>query len=57
MIITKCKGEGHGQCLGCLMKGKWNMNWLCFLYKIPGLDGTYCFDCVKEIVKDEIEIQ
>lgn len=57
MIITKCEGEGQGTCKRCSDNGKWNVNWMCFLFKIPGLDGNYCIDCVKEIVNDEIEIQ
>ena len=28
------------------------MMWMCFLYKIDGLDGCYCSDCVKEIEKE-----
>lgn len=51
--ITKCTGEGQGSCRRCLEKGKWNSNWMCFLYKIEGYNGCYCLDCVKEIEMEE----
>lgn len=52
MKITKCSGEGQGSCKRCTDNGKWNVNWMCFLYEIEGLDGCYCSDCVKEIQKE-----
>ncbi len=53
MKITKCTGEGQGSCKRCSDKGKRNRTWCCFLYKIEGLEGCYCSDCVKEIQKQE----
>ena len=50
--VSKCKGEGAGSCKRCTDRGKWNQNWMCFLYKIDGLDGCYCRDCVEEIRKE-----
>lgn len=50
MKVTKCTGEGQGSCKRCSDKGKWNRIWCCFLYKIEGLEGCYCSDCVKEII-------
>lgn len=50
--VTQCKGEGQGSCKRCTDNGKWNRAWMCFLYKIEGLDGCYCSDCVKEIRKE-----
>ena len=50
--ITQCKGEGQGSCKRCSDNGKWNRNWMCFLYKIEGLDGCYCSECVKKIMED-----
>ena len=50
--VSKCKGEGAGSCKRCTDRGKWNQNWMCFLYKIDGLDGCYCGDCVEEIRKE-----
>lgn len=50
---TQCKGEGLGSCKRCDAKGKWNRTWMTLLYKIEGMDGCYCSQCVKEI-KDEI---
>lgn len=52
MTITKCKGEGHGSCTRCNERGIWNMNWMCFLNKIEGLEGIYCDKCTKEIIKE-----
>ena len=57
MKVTQCKGEGQGQCKRCTDNGKWNRAWMCFLYKIDGLEGCYCRECVKKLqegaVKDE----
>lgn len=47
MKVTKCTGEGQGSCKRCSDKGKWNRN-----CKIEGYEGCYCFDCVKEILKE-----
>lgn len=51
--VTKAKGEGHGSCRRCLDNGKWNKQWMCFLYKIENLEGCYCSDCMKEITNGE----
>lgn len=56
MKVTKCTGEGQGSCKRCSDRGKYSRNWMCFLYKIEGKEGCYCFDCVKEI-KNEEEVQ
>jgi len=32
-----------------------NVNWMCFLYKIEGLEGCYCSDCVKKITEERQE--
>lgn len=50
--ITQAQGKGQGQCRLCKQRGKWNVQWMCFLYKIEGKDGVYCEQC-----KDEIKIQ
>lgn len=52
MKVTQCTGEGQGSCKRCSDKGKWNRIWCCFLYKIEGLEGCYCSDCVKEIISE-----
>lgn len=49
--ITRCTGEGQGSCKRCSDNGKWNRNWMSMLYKIEGLDGCYCSDCIKELTK------
>ena len=54
MKITRCEGEGLGSCKRCEDKGKWNRSWMCFLFKIEGLEGCYCKNCVEEI-KNERE--
>ena len=50
--ITQCQGEGQGSCKRCSDNGKWNRNWMCFLYKVEGREGCYCGDCIKEIQKE-----
>lgn len=52
-IVKQCSGDGQGSCKRCQEKGIWNKLWMCFLYKIDGLDGCYCEDCVKEILSEE----
>ncbi len=52
--VTQCKGEGQGSCKRCVDNGKWNQNWMCFIYHIEGHEGCYCLDCVKEIEKEEL---
>lgn len=51
--ITQCQGEGQGTCKRCDDKGIWNRKWMCFLYRIEGLEGCYCRECVKEIMREE----
>lgn len=51
--VTRCKGEGYGECRRCKQTKGWGLNWMCFLYEIEGREGCYCFDCVKEILKEE----
>ena len=51
--VTKLEGDGQAQCKGCKGKGKWNVSWCCFFYKIEGRDGAYCKDCVAEITGNE----
>lgn len=53
--VTKCAGEGQGSCKKCSDNGKWNRNWLCFLYHIEGYNGCYCSDCAKKIVQSNSE--
>lgn len=51
--ITRCKGEGQGSCKMCTDNGKWNRNWMCFLYEIEGYEGCYCSECAKKIAAGE----
>lgn len=53
--ITRCKGEGQGECRRCKQIKGWGLNWMCFLYEIEGYKGCYCFNCVKEILKEASE--
>lgn len=52
-LVTICSGDGQGSCKRCLDNGKWGSIWMNFLYKIEGLNGCYCQDCVKEILKED----
>ena len=49
IIAKKCEGEGAGSCKRCRDNGKWNSIWMCFLYKIEGMKGCYCSDCIVAI--------
>lgn len=51
--ITQCKGEGQGSCTMCNANGIWNVSWMCFLYRVEGYSGCYCWECVKKIQKKE----
>lgn len=55
MHVIKCDGNGQGSCKRCLDQGKWNRMLMCFLYHIDGYEGCYCHDCVKEILKENME--
>lgn len=61
MNVINCDGNGQGSCKRCLDQGKWNRMWICFLShiegkeNIEGYDGCYCNDCVKEILKENME--
>lgn len=45
-MITKRNGHGHTECIGCKNKGKYALNWDCFLYNFD--NEPYCFDCLME---------
>ena len=45
-MMKKCMGEGQGTCRKCKQ-----INWMCFLYKVEGLEGSYCYECAKELEK------
>ena len=49
MKITRAQGDGQGQCTLCKKRGKWNVQWMCFLYKVEGKEGVYCRDCAEEL--------
>ena len=48
MFVAKCKGEGHSSCRNCEKEGRYSRTWTCFLYRIKGLEGMYCWKCIKE---------
>ena len=48
MKITQAQGEGQGQCALCKKRGKWNVQWMDFLYKVEGKEGVYCKNCADE---------
>lgn len=50
--VTQCQGEGQGSCKRCIDNSRWNIAWMCFLYKIEGYEGCYCSSCVKAIEKE-----
>lgn len=56
MKITHAQGNGQGQCALCAKRGKWNRQWMIFLYVIEGKEGVYCEKCVKELNEEEVKI-
>ena len=55
MKITQAQGNGQGQCALCRSRGKWNVQWMTFLYRVEGKDGVYCKQCVDEMKGEEDE--
>ena len=49
MKITRAQGDGQGQCALWKKRGKWNVQWMTFLYKVDGVEGVYCKSCANEI--------
>ena len=49
MKITQAQGNGQGQCTLCKKRGIWNVQWMCFLYKVDGKEGVYCKNCMDEL--------
>ena len=55
MKIKQCEGDGQGSCIRCAERGKWNRMWMCFLYEIEGINGTYCWECAQKIVRSKMK--
>ena len=49
MAIIKAKGDGQAQCELCKKRGKWNIQWVCFLYKVDNKEGVYCKSCAEKL--------
>lgn len=54
MIITQAQGNGQGQCALCKKRGKWNVQWMCFLYEVEGKEGVYCKNCADELKMQDV---
>ena len=54
MKITQAQGNGQGQCALCKKRGKWNVQWMCFLYEVEGKDGVYCENCADELKMQDV---
>lgn len=50
--VTRYEGEGQGTCARCLAKSGWNRYWMTMLYKVDGLPGLYCSQCVEQLRQD-----
>lgn len=50
------KAEGHGQseCYQCKKEGKYSLTWTSFLYKIKNDEHLYCYECAKELEKENL---
>ena len=53
MKYIQAEGNGQGQCTRCKEEGRWSQSWMCFLYKVEGKKGCYCFDCITQMIKEE----
>lgn len=49
--IKRGTGNGQSSCYGCEQKGKWNRNWITFLYEYDG--ELWCEDCLIEKLNKE----
>lgn len=47
--IIQCEGEGQGSCKLCEDNGICNRSWMCFLYKVEGYEGCYCWECANKL--------
>ena len=54
MKIIRAQGNGQGQCALCKKRGKWNVQWMCFLYKVEGKEGVYCKNCADELATGDV---
>ena len=54
--ITRCSGEGQGICRGCFDDGKMRRYPISRLFRIDGLNGYYCSDCVKNLLSVLLDI-
>lgn len=49
--VIHCKGDGQCKCKSCEEKGKWNVSWTSWFYKLSENDeGVMCRDCLTEIL-------
>lgn len=53
--LKQCVGNGLGFCKLCESRGKWSLNWMCFLYEIDGISGCYCWECANEIISKQVD--
>lgn len=47
--MQQCNFEGQGTCRICESTKGFNRYWGCFLYKVDGYDGCYCYEHAKEL--------
>lgn len=50
--VVQAEGNGQGECKRCADNGIWNRHWTSMLYKIKGMEGLYCSECVKKIKEE-----
>ena len=55
MKITQAQGNGQGRCALCEKRGKWNLQWMAFLFKVEGKDGVYCQNCADELALQDFK--
>ena len=55
MNYVRLEGNGQCSCKRCEEKRGWNRHWTCMCYKIEGLEGVYCGECLTELKEEENE--
>lgn len=48
--VLHCLGDGLCKCKSCEKKGKWNVCWTPWFYKLSEDDEVICEDCLREIL-------
>lgn len=53
-VVLHCLGNGQCKCKSCEAKGKYNISWTVWFYRIDMDHDVMCYDCLKEAIIAEI---